>query len=194
MKLGRGETFCFRNKKHFPRFLFCFLQILSSFNKNKPFSLPTDQPPFPHRRNAFWCPRRDTSCSDKNKPPSFPTDQTFLFVERSERSKKVRVSGARGEGGVGTFTCGSVKCLVPVEHIRRKTTHEENHRENTTETNKPGPRWEAPGPPPWVPGPPSPLLCHREMLRWAPILPSSGPCGHPRALAHPPQAIRGLVS
>ena len=69
-----------------------------------------------------------------------------------------------------------------------------NHTENTTEWNKPGPRWEAPGPPPWVPGPPSPLLCHREMLRWAPILPSSGPCGHPRALAHPPQAIRGLVS
>ena len=35
-------------------------------------------------------------------------------------------------------------------------------------------------------------LCHSEMLRWAPILPSSGPCGHPRALAQPPQAIRTL--
>ena len=26
---------------------------------------------FPARRNAFWFPRRDTSCPDKNKPPSF---------------------------------------------------------------------------------------------------------------------------
>ena len=117
-----------------------------------------------------------------------------IFAERSERSKKVRVSGARGDGGMGTLTCGSVMCSTPVRRLREKTTHEENHTENTTQNKKPGPRWEALGPPPWTPEPQSSILCHSEMLRWAPILPSSGPCGHPRAPAHPPQTIRASLS
>ena len=68
----------------------------------------------------------------------------------NERSKEVVVSGARGGGGLGTLTCGSVLCLTLVRRLQDKPTHGQKYTHNRMRKKKQGPVWEAPRPPPWT--------------------------------------------
>ena len=68
----------------------------------------------------------------------------------NERSKEVVVSGARGGGGLGTLTCGSVLCLTLVRRLQDKPTHGQKYTHNRMRKKKQGPVGEAPRPPPWT--------------------------------------------
>ena len=113
-------------------------------------------------------------------PPSFPTDQTFLFLPgetlsgfpEETRPVLIRTNLLLFEKEEVAFE----KVEVLGGKIKRGDDGPAGQSVLVGIDRRGGTR----------------SLCHSEMLRWAPILPSSGPCGHPRALAHPPQAIRGL--
>ena len=77
------------------------------------------------------------------------------------------MSGARGGGGLGTLTCGSVLCLTLVRRLQEKPTHGQKYTHNRMRKKKQGPVGETPRPRPWTAKAQSLILCHSEMPTWA---------------------------